>query len=176
MRHRPSIPNNIQHWQVFEDDEQLRKFLESLDEFTETHTDQENQNDPIWIMQEGEDSKEFHDKIANHRMLVLKNNQIPKGLIPLERLFNKDDIPSKTTLQPQPEEVEDCNIGTKENPRMVKLSKYLSTENKNKYKDLLRKYKDVFAWLYEELKTYDTFVIEHKIPLKPGVKPFKQKL
>jgi ribonuclease HI len=29
MRHRPSIPNNIQHWQVFEDDEQLRKFLET---------------------------------------------------------------------------------------------------------------------------------------------------
>jgi hypothetical protein len=26
------------------------------------------------------------------------------------------------------------------------------------------------------LKTYDTFIIEHKIPLKPGVKPFKQNL
>jgi ribonuclease HI len=34
MRHRPSIPDNVQHWQVFEDDEQLRKFLESLDEFS----------------------------------------------------------------------------------------------------------------------------------------------
>jgi hypothetical protein len=127
-------------------------------------------------MQEGEDAKEFHDKIANHRMLVLKNNQIPKGLIPLERLFNKDDIPSKTTLQPQPEEVEDCNMGTVDNPKMVKLSKFLSVENKNKYTELLKKYKDVFAWSYEDLKTYDTSVIEHKIPLKPGVKPFKQKL
>jgi ribonuclease HI len=39
MRHCPSIPNKIQHWQVFEDDEQLRKFLELLDEFSETHTD-----------------------------------------------------------------------------------------------------------------------------------------
>ena len=46
MRHRPSIPNNIQHWQVFEDDEQLHKFLETVDEFAETHADQENQNDP----------------------------------------------------------------------------------------------------------------------------------
>jgi hypothetical protein len=176
MRHRPSIPNNIQHWQVFEDDEQLRKFLKSLDEFSETYNDQENQNDTIWIMQEGEDAKEFHDKITNHWMMVLKNNQIPKGLIPLERLFNKDDIPSKTTLQPQPEEVEDCNIGTVDNPKMVKLSKFLSVENKNKYTELLKKYKDVFAWSYEYLKTYDTLVIEHKIPLKLGVKPFKQKL
>jgi ribonuclease HI len=176
MRHRPSIPDNVQHWQVFEDDEQLRKFLESVDEFSETYNDQENQNDPFWIMQEGEDVKEFHDKIVDHRMLVLKNNQIPKGLIPLERLFNKDDIPSKSTLQPQPEEVEDCNIGTVNNPKNVKLSKFLSVENKNKYTELLKKYKDVFAWSYEDLKTYDTSVIEHKIPLKPGVKPFKQKL
>jgi hypothetical protein len=94
----------------------------------------------------------------------------------LERLFNQDDIPSKSTLQPQPKEVEDCDIGTKGNPWMVKRSKYLSTEIKNKYVELLRKYKDVFACSYEELRTYDTSVIEHKIPLKPGVKPFKQKL
>jgi hypothetical protein len=176
MRHEPSISNNIQHWQVFEDDEQLRKFLESIDEFVEMHSDQENQNDPIWIMQEGEDPQEFHDKITNHRMFVPKNNQIPKGLIPLERLFNQDDIPSKSTIQPQPKEVEDCDIGTKENHRLVKLSKYLSLEIKNKYVDFLRKYKEIFAWSYEEMRTYDTSMIKHKIPLKPGVKPFRQKL
>jgi hypothetical protein len=88
-------------------------------------------------MQEGEDPQEFQDKIANHRMLILKNNQIPKGLIPLERLFNHDDIPLKSTLQPQPEEVEDCDIGTKENPRLVKLSKYLPLEIKSKYSSFL---------------------------------------
>jgi hypothetical protein len=72
-------------------------------------------------------------------MLVLKNNQILKGLIPLERLFNKDDMPSKTTLQPQPEEVEDCNIGTVDNPRMVKLSKFLSLENNKKIYRVIKK-------------------------------------
>jgi hypothetical protein len=34
----------------------------------------------------------------------------------------------------------------------------------------------VFAWTYEDLKTYDTTVIEHKIPLKEEAKPFRQKL
>jgi hypothetical protein len=57
-------------------------------------------------MYEGEDSGKFQDKITNHRMLVLKNNQIPRGLIPLERFFDKDDIPLKCTMCPQPEEVE----------------------------------------------------------------------
>ena len=84
-----------------------------VDDFAKIHIDQENQNDLAWIMQEGEDPQEFQNKISNHRMLILKNNQIPKGLIPLERLFNHDDIPFKSTLQPQPEEVEDCDIGTK---------------------------------------------------------------
>jgi hypothetical protein len=97
-------------------------------------------------------------------------------LIPLERLFDQNDIPTKSTLQPQPEEVEDCNIGTKEESRMVKISKFLPPKIKIKYKDLLRQYKDVFAWSYDELKTYDTSLIDHKIPLKPGVKPFRQKL
>jgi hypothetical protein len=44
---------------------------------------------------------------------------------------------------------------------------------KGKYVDLLEQYKDMFAWSYDELRTYDTTVIEHKIPLKPGVKPFR---
>jgi hypothetical protein len=127
-------------------------------------------------MQEDEDPKKFQDKIANHRMLVLKNNQKPRGLIPLEILFDKDDIPLKSTLRPQPEEVEDCDIGTKEEPKIVKLSKYLPAQVKSKYVELLKKYKDVFAWSYDDLKTYDTSVIEHKIPLKHGIKPFRQKL
>jgi hypothetical protein len=139
---------------VFEDDEQIRKFLEMVDDFSETHIDQENQNDHTWIMQEGEDPHEFQEKIANHRMLVLKNNQIPKGLILLERLFDQNDMPLKSTLQPQPEEVEDYNIGTKEEPRIVKISKYLPPEMKGKYADLLQQYKDMFAWSYDEMRTY----------------------
>jgi hypothetical protein len=79
-------------------------------------------------------------------------------------------------LQPQPEEVEDYNIGSNENPKLVKLSKYLPIEQKKQYAKFLKEYKDVFSWSYEDLKTYDTSIIEHKIPLKSSVKPFKQKL
>jgi ribonuclease HI len=34
VKHRPSIPNNIKHWQVFSDDQELKKFLETIDEFS----------------------------------------------------------------------------------------------------------------------------------------------
>jgi hypothetical protein len=40
----------------------------------------------------------------------------------------------------------------------------------------LREFADVFAWTYEDLKTYDTSVIEHKISLKGEAKPFRKKL
>jgi len=53
--------------------------------------------------------------IANHKTMILRNNQIPKGLVPLEIIFDKDDIVVKPTVHPQSEEVEDCNIGTKNN-------------------------------------------------------------
>jgi hypothetical protein len=48
-------PRANKHWKVFEDDKQIKQFLEMIDEFFETHIDKENQNDPTWIMQEGED-------------------------------------------------------------------------------------------------------------------------
>jgi hypothetical protein len=34
----------------------------------------------------------------------------------------------------------------------------------------------VFDWSYEDLKTYDTTIIEHNIPLKEEAKPFRHKL
>ena len=40
----------------------------------------------------------------------------------------------------------------------------------------MKKYMDVLAWSYEDLKEYDTSIIQHTISIKPGEKPFKQKL
>jgi hypothetical protein len=34
----------------------------------------------------------------------------------------------------------------------------------------------VFAWSYDDLKVYDTKVIQHVIPLKEDQRPFKQKM
>ena len=61
-------------------------------------------------------------------------------------------------------------------PRMVKISKNISVEQRNRYIKLLKEYVDIIAWSYEDLKTYDTSIMQHKVPLKPNVKPFGQKL
>ena len=35
----------------------------------------------------------WEEKIAGSKVLQLKGNIIPKGLVPLERLFDKNDVP-----------------------------------------------------------------------------------
>ena len=40
----------------------------------------------------------------------------------------------------------------------------------------MKKYMDVFAWSYEDLKEYDTSIIQRTIPIKLDEKPFRQKL
>ena len=59
---------------------------------------------------------------------------------------------------------------------MVKLSKNMSAKEKEEYVNLMKKYTNVFSWSYEDLKEYDTSIIQHTIPIKPGEKPFRQKL
>ena len=40
----------------------------------------------------------------------------------------------------------------------------------------MKDFPDVFAWSYEDLKVYNTNVIQHVIPVKDDHKSFKQKL
>ena len=55
----------------------------------------------------------------------------------------------------------------------VKIAQVCTLEWKN-IEEFICDYKDVFAWSYDELKTYSTKVIKHKNPLKEQAKPFKK--
>ena len=44
VKYRPSLPDNVKFWRVFENDEELSKFLQLVDEFSDIHIDQENLN------------------------------------------------------------------------------------------------------------------------------------
>ena len=41
LRHRPSIPDNVKHWQVFEDDDQINQFLTMIGNFEDSQIDLE---------------------------------------------------------------------------------------------------------------------------------------
>ena len=85
------------------------------------------------------------DSIGNHNIVELKGNIIPKMLSPLERLFSKDDTLLKPTLQSSEKNVLSCNIGTMDQPKMVKVSKELSNRERNKYVKLLQEFIDIYC-------------------------------
>jgi hypothetical protein len=113
------------------------------------------------------------NKIVDHHIVQLPSNHIPKGLVPLERIFDRNDVAVKGKISNDNVDAAECNIGIEKEPKFVKLSSSLTREQRVEYVELLREFADVFSWTYEDLKTYDTTVIEHKIPLKEEAKPFR---
>jgi ribonuclease HI len=170
IKYRPAIPDNVKHWKVFEDDEELKRFLETVDEFYALHIDQDSDDG------QNLHADKFLNKIADHKIVQLPSNHIPKGLVPLERLFDNNDVVVKMRSSKENADLIDCNLGTEEEPKYVKLSKSLSENQRVEYVKLLKEFSDVFAWKYEDLKTYDTNIIEHRIPLKYDTNPFRQNL
>ena len=43
VKYRPSLPDNVKYWKLFEDDDEINRFLQVVEEFSETHIDQENE-------------------------------------------------------------------------------------------------------------------------------------
>eukprot|EP00253_Pinus_taeda_P008952 PITA_08952 len=172
VTHRPSISNNIRHWQVFEDDQKIRRFLERTNQFLSTPIDKDEDE----ATEEDLEATIFLNVVARHDIIQLNNNIIPRGLVPLERLFDTNDVVVKPIILPSDGEMEHYNLGIEENPKMVKVSNTLKIEHKPHYAELLKEFSDVFSWRYEDLKVYDKIVIQHTIPLKENENPFKQKL
>lgn len=79
-------------------------------------------------------------------------------------------------MEPLKSDIEECNIGSEEHSKLIELSKSLPPNEKLKYMELLKEFQHVFAWSYEDLKSYDTSIIQHTIPLKEDQKPSRQKL
>ena len=126
---------------------------------------------------EVEDAAEYSENtIVGHKIIELKGKFNPKVLVPLERIFSKYYTLLNPTMQSLEENIISCNIGIEKHPKMVKFSKYLSVEQRNMYIKLLKEFVDIFSWSYEYLRTYDTSIFQHKVPLKPNVKPFRKRL
>ena len=86
--------------------------------------------------------------MVGHDIVELKTNHIPRGLVPLEILFDNNYVYKGTAMKNQEEEVTECNIGTTENPKIIKLSKALAAKQKDRYVSLIKKFVDTFVWSY----------------------------
>ena len=141
VRHRSAILDNLKNQQVFSNEQQINNFLTLEKEFINSNIDTDVTLDPNFKEEieinkiEDEEIDRFHptkftksyvqnqklveiDEIINEdsEIINLKDNFLPKGLTPLEDLFDSNDVPRKPKLEPLKSDIEECNIGTKENP------------------------------------------------------------
>lgn len=124
---------------MFENEKQLEFFLQLKVEFENLHIDIESSvedNNQKTILNQNTENSDEHE--VQLEVLQLKDNVIPRGLVPLEALFDFS-VAQKPKMQHVGAKVEDCNIGTKDNLIIVKISKSLLQEEKNKHIGLLKK-------------------------------------
>ena len=124
---RPSIPDNTKYWQVFEDDMQIKRFLELSSEFVNTQienetVDSENFQDVDEDEEGVAETEKLKGSLRGKGIVQLKSNHIPRGLIPLENLFYQNDVVRYPKVKPAENDAEDKNIGTEDDPKIVKLS------------------------------------------------------
>src|SRR4051812_14019308 len=80
------------------------------------------------------------------------------------------------TIQPHEEPIEVINLGNDEEKKEVKIRADLEDIVKKRLIQMLQDYVDIFAWSYEDMPGLDTDVVVHRLPIKEGSTPVKQKL
>lgn len=86
------------------ENEKIKSLLQVVGEFSLPQIDEDNleMSNP-----QANDDPELNSKIADHDIIQLSNNFIPKGLIPLEKLFDYNDVPrNPTSISPEDENEE----------------------------------------------------------------------
>ena len=88
----------------------------------------------------------------------------------LQRLIEQEQ---ERFVKPLMDEITTVNVGTQEDPRLVQIGSTLSLEERERLVALLKDFKDVFAWSYEDMPGIDPEIVQHRIPLDPEGRPVK---
>lgn len=108
VRHRPTILDNNGHWKVFENDKQVENFLLMKEAFARMRWERDSEwgdaDKESFINQ----MKEKLDKQGPElKILHLKDNILPRVLVPLEELFDQNDVAKSLKLAPVREGIEE---------------------------------------------------------------------
>jgi len=130
------------------------------------HIDQENKT-----IEECNQSK-LKDEIGQDSIVQFPSNHIPTGLVPLEKLFDHNDVPHNLAKKENKFVVHRHNIGSLAHPKCMNLSTHLSSAQSVEYCTLMKQFADNFSWEYNDHKMCDTNIVQHKIPLEKNTIPF----
>jgi len=120
-----------------------------------------------------------HERSLQVGMEIKKGQLIPKGVVSFKKLYDLQELfqgprNSKTHNSNVMNELN--NSGTEQDLKFINLNMCCTHHEQQAFVCLFKQYRDVFAWTYDNLKTYETHIIQHIILIKEGVKPSHQKL
>ena len=62
-----------------------------------------------------------------------------------------------------------------ESPKLIQIDENTSPDEREEIENLIREYRDIFRWTYDDPKAYTGDTFQHTIALKRETKSFKQK-
>jgi len=87
--------------------------------------------------------------------------------------FEKDPLGSTTKMRAQ-DPLEEVDLGDGSVKRPTYVSAKINKEFRDRIVELLKVYKDCFAWDYSEMPGLSREMVELKLPIRPDKKPVKQ--
>jgi hypothetical protein len=97
--------------------------------------------------------------------MVQQQTEVQEKILPLE------DVPAVPNLSPTNEELETINLSNDPNVELpISIRSSLSLSEKTQLISLLKKYRNVFAWQYEEMPGLDPDLVVHALNVDPGSK------
>ena len=68
----------------------------------------------------------------------------------------------------------EVNLGDEGENKHTYISQLLEPEFRTELENFLKKYRDCFAWDYDEMSSLSRELVEHRLPIREGCRPFKQ--
>jgi hypothetical protein len=112
--------------------------------------------------------------------ISLKNNIYPKTYYHHNQVdIEMDEIPTKVQVQNLQiartlikEQLVKLNLGIEVNPQCIKVNRQLTKEKIEKLQILLKEFKNMFAWIYKDLKDIPLELFQHRIELDTPILGF----
>ena len=79
------------------------------------------------------------DKLGDQNIVQFPSNYIPQGLVPLEGLFDHNDVPFKPAKKEKDPAIQVQNIGSQSHPKSINLSTELTADQRSKFCSLIKR-------------------------------------
>jgi len=87
--------------------------------------------------------------------------------------LNRESERSKPNIK----EIEMVNLANEgENEKLIKIGVNFPKDMKPELIVLLKEFREIFAWSYQDMPRLDTEIVVHRIPVKPKCPPVRQAL